>query len=122
MRLPRSGATPQDYAPFLLRSKTIPQPIARFFGRRQHPLARPGQRPQRASCLPRQGIRPDLDRLDDRELLDIVRSQPRSGEQRAVARDLLVSRYRPLVRSCVSQYSRGPEPAEDLMQVGMSAC
>jgi RNA polymerase sigma-B factor len=32
--------------------------------------------------------------------------------------ELLVVRYRYLVRSCVQRYSRGPEPAEDLMQVG----
>lgn len=32
--------------------------------------------------------------------------------------ELLVVRYRYLVRSCVQRYSRGPEPAEDLLQVG----
>jgi RNA polymerase sigma-B factor len=32
--------------------------------------------------------------------------------------ELLVVRYRYLVRSCVQRYNRGPEPAEDLMQVG----
>ena len=32
--------------------------------------------------------------------------------------ELLVVRYRDLVWSCVLRYSRGPEPAEDLLQVG----
>jgi RNA polymerase sigma-B factor len=63
-------------------------------------------------------IRPDLGELDDRELLDIVRSLPRSSEQRAAACELLVGRYRNMVWSCVQRYSRCPEPFEDLMQVG----
>jgi RNA polymerase sigma-B factor len=60
----------------------------------------------------------DLARLDDRELLGIVRSLPRASERRAAACDLLVTRHQRLVRSCVRPYLRGPEPAEDLMQVG----
>jgi RNA polymerase sigma-B factor len=60
----------------------------------------------------------DLAGLDDRELLDIARSLPRSSARRAAACDLLVSRHRNLVRSCVQRYKRSPEPAEDLMQVG----
>jgi len=63
-------------------------------------------------------ICPDLGGLDDRELLDIVRSLPRSSEQRAAACQLLAGRYRNMVWSGVQRYSRGPEPAEDLMQVG----
>jgi RNA polymerase sigma-B factor len=63
-------------------------------------------------------IRPDLSGLDDRELLDMVRSLPRSSERRAVACELLVGRYRNMVWSCVQRYRRSPEPAEDLMQVG----
>jgi RNA polymerase sigma-B factor len=56
--------------------------------------------------------------LDDRELLGIVGSLPRSSERRAAACELLVGRHRGLVRLCVQRYRRGPEPAEDLMQVG----
>lgn len=56
--------------------------------------------------------------LDDRQLLGIVRSQPRASERRAAACELLVSRHRNMVRSCVQRYKYGPEPAEDLMQVG----
>jgi RNA polymerase sigma-B factor len=56
--------------------------------------------------------------LDDRELLRIVRSQPLASARRAGACELLVSRHRNLVRSCVQRYKRSPEPAEDLMQVG----
>ena len=56
--------------------------------------------------------------LDDRELLRIVRSQPLDSARRAAACELLVSRHRNLVRSCVQRYNRSPEPTEDLMQVG----
>jgi RNA polymerase sigma-B factor len=56
--------------------------------------------------------------LDDRELLRIVRSQPRSSSRRAAACELLVSRHRNLVWSCVQRYKHSPEPTEDLMQVG----
>jgi RNA polymerase sigma-B factor len=60
----------------------------------------------------------DLAGLDDRELLGIVRSLPLSSSRRAAACELLVGRYRNLVRSCVQRYKRSPEPTEDLMQVG----
>jgi len=60
----------------------------------------------------------DLAGLDDRELLRIVRSQPLDSTRRAGACELLVSRHRNLVRSCVQRYQRSPESAEDLMQVG----
>jgi RNA polymerase sigma-B factor len=60
----------------------------------------------------------DLAELDERALLGIVRSLPRGSERRAAACELLVSRYRWLVRSCVRRYRHSPEPAEDLMQVG----
>ncbi len=66
-------------------------------------------------------IRQDLAGLDDRELLDLAASLPRSSQRRAVACELLVDRYRSLVRSCVQRYRNGPEPAEDLMQVGYLA-
>jgi RNA polymerase sigma-B factor len=59
-----------------------------------------------------------LDRLGDRALLDIVRLMPRASEQRAVACEILVTRHQGLVWSCVRQYARTPEPAEDLAQVG----
>jgi RNA polymerase sigma-B factor len=62
--------------------------------------------------------RPGLAELDDRELLGIAGSLPRFGQRRMAACELLVVRYRYLVRSCVQRYNRGPEPAEDLMQVG----
>ncbi len=65
------------------------------------------------------GLTPrELTGLEDRELLRIVRSLPRGSEQRSSACDLLVSRYRDLVRSCVRRYRYSPELAEDLMQVG----
>jgi RNA polymerase sigma-B factor len=60
----------------------------------------------------------DLDNLEDVELLGIVRSLPRTSDRREAACELLVSRYRGLVRSCVNRYRRSPEPTEDLTQVG----
>jgi RNA polymerase sigma-B factor len=48
----------------------------------------------------------------------MVRSLPEASESRAVACELLVARHRNLVYSCVRRYRGGPEPAEDLMQVG----
>ncbi len=67
---------------------------------------------------PAAGFRQDLFGLADRELLALAGSLQGSGERRAAARDLLVARYRNLVRSCVQRYARGPELTEDLMQVG----
>jgi RNA polymerase sigma-B factor len=60
----------------------------------------------------------DLAGLGDRELLALAGSLPPGSARRDAARELLVSRYGHLVRSCAWRYSRGPEPAEDLMQVG----
>jgi hypothetical protein len=56
--------------------------------------------------------------LEDGELLGLVRSEPAGSGRRSAACELLVARHRQLVRSCVRRYLRGPEPAEDLMQVG----
>jgi RNA polymerase sigma-B factor len=60
----------------------------------------------------------NLAEADDGHLLRIISSAPRGSEQRAAACELLVSRHRNLVRSCVQRYKRSPEPAEDMMQVG----
>jgi len=56
--------------------------------------------------------------LGDRELLAIAGALPRGSARRDAAREVLVSRYGHLVRACARQYSRSPEPAEDLIQVG----
>jgi RNA polymerase sigma-B factor len=56
--------------------------------------------------------------LDDWELLGMVRSLAGGSGSRAAACELLVSRHRNLVFSCVRRYRGGTEPAEDLMQVG----
>jgi RNA polymerase sigma-B factor len=72
----------------------------------------------RVPPVPARGILQGLTGLDDQELLGILRSLPRSSERRAAACELLVGRYRNLVRSCVHRYRRGAEPAQDLMQVG----
>jgi RNA polymerase sigma-70 factor (sigma-B/F/G subfamily) len=56
--------------------------------------------------------------LDDLDLLAIVGSLPQASERRRAACEVLVGRYQGFVRSCVHRYSAGPEPFEDLMQVG----
>jgi RNA polymerase sigma-B factor len=60
----------------------------------------------------------DLPGLDDRELLGMVASLPEDSRTRAAACELLVTRHRNVVYSCVRRYRGGPEPAEDLVQVG----
>ena len=70
------------------------------------------------SRAPAGWTRQELAELSDRELLGIVSSLPRFSQRRMAACDLLVSRYRNLVWSCVQRYRHGPEPTEDLMQVG----
>jgi RNA polymerase sigma-B factor len=62
--------------------------------------------------------RQELAELDDGELLGIAGSLPRFSQPRMAACELLVARHRYLVWSCVQRYIRGPEPAEDLLQVG----
>jgi RNA polymerase sigma-B factor len=57
-------------------------------------------------------------RLDDRELLALVRSRPPQDAGRQRACEELVRRYAGIVRGCVARYRDSPEPAEDLMQVG----
>jgi RNA polymerase sigma-B factor len=60
----------------------------------------------------------DLGERDDAELLDMIRSLPREHPIREAACEVLVNRYRPLVRSCVRRFQSSPEPYEDLLQVG----
>jgi RNA polymerase sigma-B factor len=78
----------------------------------------PAAEPVQVLLAPARRILQDLGGLDDRELLGIVGSLPRSSEWRAAACGLVVSRCRNMVRSCVQRYRRSSEPAEDLMQVG----
>lgn len=54
----------------------------------------------------------------DGDLLQLVRSLPATSSRRSAACELLIGRYRGLVRACVNRYRRSPEPTEDLMQVG----
>jgi RNA polymerase sigma-B factor len=77
-----------------------------------------GERDALAPPAPTARTLAGLAELDDRELLRIVRSQPTASARRAAACELLVSRHRHLVRSCMQRYKRSPEPVEDLMQVG----
>ena len=69
--------------------------------------------PEPTSLLLRQ-----LARSAEQELLEIMRTEPRGSARRAAACDVLVSRHRNLVWSCVRRYQGSPEPADDLMQVG----
>src|ERR1700744_2969334 len=60
----------------------------------------------------------DLDEREAPDLLDMIRSLPREHPIREAACEVLVTRYRPLVRSCVRRFQNSPEPYEDLLQVG----
>jgi RNA polymerase sigma-B factor len=60
----------------------------------------------------------DLEELDDADLLTTIQSRPRGDGLRDAACEVLVTRYRPLVRSCVQRYRNSTEPQEELMQVG----
>src|SRR6202047_4398739 len=78
----------------------------------------PSCQPVPTPPAPAGSTRQEFAQLDDRELLGIAGSLPRFGQRRMAACEQLVVRYRFLVRSCVQRYNRGPEPAEDLLQVG----
>jgi RNA polymerase sigma-B factor len=60
----------------------------------------------------------DMQELGDAELLTIIQSLPRGSGVRDLACEVLVTRYQPLVRSCVLRYRGSTEPQEELMQVG----
>ena len=76
--------------------------------------------PRPAPTLPAPDAPPicDLEQCEDNELLETIRSLPREHPAREAACEVLVSRYRPLVRSCVRRFQNSPEPYEDLLQVG----
>ena len=74
--------------------------------------------PERSLSVPETRTRSVLAELDDLQLLAMVGSLPRGSEGRDAACEVLVGRYRGLVRSCAMRYGRSPEPAEDLMQAG----
>jgi RNA polymerase sigma-B factor len=59
-----------------------------------------------------------LGELGDDELLDLIRSPTADRAQQASASEVLVARYRGLVRACARRYRGSPEPTEDLAQVG----
>ena len=70
-------------------------------------------------ATPMTAVRPgDLEELDDAELLTMIQRAPRGSAMRDAACEVLVTRYRPLVRSCVLRYKNSTEPYEELMQVG----
>jgi RNA polymerase sigma-B factor len=58
------------------------------------------------------------DEPPDEELLARCQGLTADSRDRAAAREMLVRRYKPLVRHCVRAYRGSPEPVEDLMQVG----
>jgi RNA polymerase sigma-B factor len=71
---------------------------------------------EETTCPP--GLRAQLRRLPDDELLRRFRALRRGSPERAAVCEVLVQRHGKLVRSCVRQYRTSPEPAEDLMQAG----
>jgi hypothetical protein len=56
---------------------------------------------QAPAPIPARATLRDLAKRDDCDLLRIVRSAPQAAERRAAACELLVSRHRNLVASCV---------------------
>ena len=71
-----------------------------------------------APVFPPGPVLSELAGLGDLELLEIYRSLPPGSERRAAACDVLVARYRGLVRSCARRYWHSSESAEDLLQAG----
>jgi RNA polymerase sigma-B factor len=59
-----------------------------------------------------------LTELNDADLLSIAQSWPRTSPERAGACEELVRRYSNLVTMGAQRYAGGPEPTEDLIQVG----
>jgi RNA polymerase sigma-B factor len=60
----------------------------------------------------------NLAELADADLLTMIQRSPRGTALRDAACEVLVTRYRPLVRSCVLRYKNSSESHEELMQVG----
>jgi RNA polymerase sigma-B factor len=60
----------------------------------------------------------ELDERTDTDLLLQVQSEPLGSAGRDAACTILITRYQPMVRSCVLRYRDSPEPTEELMQVG----
>jgi len=56
--------------------------------------------------------------LEDAELLTLIQASPIGSAMRDAVCEVLVTRYQPLVRSCVLRYRNSTEPYEELMQVG----
>jgi RNA polymerase sigma-B factor len=71
-----------------------------------------------AELRPIRDLSADLEQRSDDELLGTIQSEPQGSAQRSAACEVLVNRYRTLVRSCANRYRRSPESPEDLMQVG----
>jgi RNA polymerase sigma-B factor len=114
----RAGLRTAEKMPGLPELATAPRPDASAAPPARIPPARIPPAPLVPARMPQR-----LDGLNDRDLLEIVRSAPLAGARQAgalrdAACELLVSRHRYLVVSCVQRYRRSPEPAEDLMQVG----
>ena len=60
----------------------------------------------------------EMQDLGDAELLTMIHTLPRGSGARDFACEILVTRYQPLVRSCVLRYRGSTESHEELMQVG----
>jgi RNA polymerase sigma-B factor len=60
----------------------------------------------------------ELDDQNDGDLLALIQARPRTDSLRDQACEVLVNRYRPMVRACVLRYKNSTEPQEELMQVG----
>jgi RNA polymerase sigma-B factor len=71
------------------------------------------------TVAPAVSTRPDeFETLNDARLLAMIQGLPRDSDARDRACEVLVTRYQPLVRSCVQRYRSSFEPQDELMQVG----
>ena len=59
-----------------------------------------------------------LARRTDLELLSLVQQLPQGSRVARLACELLIERYRYLIRLCIRRYENSPESWEELMQVG----
>src|SRR5580658_5044587 len=90
-----------------------------MFERRMAGMTRPGGLPlsrrvgevMTKTAPPTAKMRPDdLQDWPDAELLTMIHSLPRGTYMRDLACEVLVTRYQPLVRSCVLRYRNSVEP------------
>src|SRR5215472_1918947 len=59
-----------------------------------------------------------LESASDQDLVMVVRARPDDDEDHALAKELLVARYEPMVRACAARWLDGHGSVEELTHVG----